>query len=165
MILLSPRHGIFIILDQLSKFSTPFPVHHEETILDQSSTNIFITYECCNERLSTIPRKYNKYKDNRALLYLPSVPLLIFSSHVVLVTISHSFNKIISSVVLLDLDGRGLALYLCVLVLYVELDSLIQQVLLYALYGLGCEIFIRWQLREGETVGLGVPTLGLERSW
>ena len=89
MILLSPRHGIFIILDQLSKFSTTFPVHHEETILDQSSTNIFITYECCNEQLSTIPRKYNKYKDNRALLYL--------------------------------------------LVLYVELDSLIQQFFVYAL--------------------------------
>ena len=87
--LLSPRHGIFIILDQLSKFSTTFPVHHEETILDQSGTNIFITYECCNERLSTIPRKYNKYKDNRALFYL--------------------------------------------LVLYVELDSLIQQFFVYAL--------------------------------
>ena len=105
----------------MCKFSTTFPVHHEETILDQSGTNIFITCECCNERLSTIPRKYNKYKDNRALFYL--------------------------------------------LVLYVELDSLIQQVLLYALYGFGCEIFIRRQLREGETVGLGVPTLGLERSW
>ena len=89
--LLSPRHGIFIILilNHYSKFSTNFPVHHEETILDQSGTNIFITYECCNERLSTTPRKYNKYKDNRALLYL--------------------------------------------LVLYVELDSLIQQFFVYAL--------------------------------
>ena len=39
---------------------------------------------------------------------------LVFSSHVVLFTILPWINKLISSVVLLDLDGRGLALYLCV---------------------------------------------------
>ena len=46
--------------------------------------------------------------------YLHPYLSLVFSSHVVLFTILPWINKLISSVVLLDLDGRGLALYLCV---------------------------------------------------
>ena len=46
--------------------------------------------------------------------YLHPYLSLVFSSHVVLFTILPWINKLISSVALLDLDGRGLAIYLCV---------------------------------------------------